>query len=259
MAKVVFRVGCCGFPKSRKAYYERFDVVELQQTFYRLPKLETVERWRKEAPRGFTFTIKAWQVITHPPSSPTWRKAGIEASLKGRLDCYGDLKPTNENLEAWNRVLEVARVLGPTIVVFQTPPSFGYSEENYEHVIEFFGRIKRDGFRIAWEPRGTWLDNLDAVRSICERRDVIHAVDVFKTEPAHVGDVVYIRLHGIGRGYVNYSYKYTQDDLLQLLRYLDRLLETHGGVREVYVLFNNKFMWEDASRFKAILEDHVRH
>ncbi|NIN51751.1 MAG: DUF72 domain-containing protein, partial [Nitrososphaeria archaeon] len=71
------KVGCCGFPGSRKGYFNDFNLVEIQQTFYKMPRLETAQRWRQEAPNEFEFTLKAWQLITHPPTSPTYRKAGI--------------------------------------------------------------------------------------------------------------------------------------------------------------------------------------
>ena len=48
--------------------------VEVQHTFYQPPRVETLAKWRAEAPRGFEFTIKAWQLITHQPSSPTYRR-----------------------------------------------------------------------------------------------------------------------------------------------------------------------------------------
>jgi len=69
--------GCCGFPVGMKKYFENFDVVEVQKTFYKPPSQKTAEKWRKNAPENFEFTIKAWQVITHPPSSPTYRKAEL--------------------------------------------------------------------------------------------------------------------------------------------------------------------------------------
>ncbi len=34
------KVGCCGFPVEKPEYYRRFPVVELQQTFYKLPKVD---------------------------------------------------------------------------------------------------------------------------------------------------------------------------------------------------------------------------
>jgi len=49
-------------------------VVEVQQTFYQIPRIATGKRWREEAPPDFEFTMKAWQLITHEPSSPTYRR-----------------------------------------------------------------------------------------------------------------------------------------------------------------------------------------
>jgi len=53
----LIKAGCCGFAVKggAKTYYKLFDVVELQSTFYRLPKIETAERWRREAPEWFEF------------------------------------------------------------------------------------------------------------------------------------------------------------------------------------------------------------
>ncbi|MHC1610664.1 MAG: DUF72 domain-containing protein [Candidatus Methanospirareceae archaeon] len=39
------------------------------------------ERWRLRAPKEFEFTVKAWQLITHEPTSPTYRKARLGSSL----------------------------------------------------------------------------------------------------------------------------------------------------------------------------------
>jgi uncharacterized protein YecE (DUF72 family) len=70
----MIKVGCCGFPVKRETYYHTFQVAEVQQTFYQPPLLATGKRWREEAPPDFEFTMKAWQLITHEPSSPTYRR-----------------------------------------------------------------------------------------------------------------------------------------------------------------------------------------
>jgi uncharacterized protein YecE (DUF72 family) len=67
-------VGCCGWAVrgGRKAYYREFPGVGVQQTLYKLPKPETIHRWRDEAPSGFVFCMKAWRGVTHLPTSPMW-------------------------------------------------------------------------------------------------------------------------------------------------------------------------------------------
>ena len=46
-------------------YAERFDTVEIDSTFYRIPAARTVEQWRERTPEGFIFTAKMPQTITH--------------------------------------------------------------------------------------------------------------------------------------------------------------------------------------------------
>ncbi len=235
MASII-RVGCCGFPKARQVYYDHFDLVEVQQTFYKLPRVATARRWREEAPPGFTFTLKAWQLITHEPSSPTYRKADltIPAPERGR---YGAFRPTDEVRDAWTRTLELARALGATVVVFQCPARFTPTDEHVANLRAFFEQAQRDGLLFAWEPRGEWPDEL--VRELCRELDLIHCVDPFRGLPVH-GAPAYFRLHGL----TGYRYRYTDDDL-------DRLRAWCQEHPEVYCLFNNVSMWDDALRFKG--------
>ncbi|HET7214353.1 MAG TPA: DUF72 domain-containing protein [Terriglobia bacterium] len=46
-------------------YAERFDTVEIDSTFYRIPAARTVEQWRERTPEGFIFAAKVPQTITH--------------------------------------------------------------------------------------------------------------------------------------------------------------------------------------------------
>ncbi len=59
-------------------------MLELQKTFYRPPRLPTAERWRRETPAEAEFTLKAWQLITHEPSSPTYRRVHCVDPLAAR-------------------------------------------------------------------------------------------------------------------------------------------------------------------------------
>src|SRR5436190_1106257 len=72
--KTRVKIGCCGFRSSRESYYELLQAVEVQHTFYQPPQISTLKKWRKEAPAEFEFTLKAWQLITHQSSSPTYKR-----------------------------------------------------------------------------------------------------------------------------------------------------------------------------------------
>ncbi|WP_434731893.1 DUF72 domain-containing protein [Thermogladius sp. KZ2Tp1] len=247
---MVVKVGCCGFPKARKKYYESLSLVELQNTFYDLPTVEWAENLRSEAPRDFEFTVKAWQAITHPPTSPTWKR--MKKRPRGDLANYGLLKPTKENLEALEETLRVAEALGAKVVVLQTPPSLPFNEESVRWVREFFSKAGEvsQGFVLGWEPRGEWAHSAE-LRRVVEEFGIVHVVDPFRNRPiSERADVVYFRLHGIGPGEVNYRYKYTDSDLEKLKNIVSEYRD-----REVYVLFNNVYMFDDALRFKKVLHE----
>ena len=46
-------------------YAQHFDTVEVNNTFYRLPKREAVANWAAQTPPGFVFTVKASRYLTH--------------------------------------------------------------------------------------------------------------------------------------------------------------------------------------------------
>jgi len=136
---MVIKVGCCGWAVrgGKQAYYKEFSLIELQETFYKLPKVDTVKSWRENAPSNFEFAVKAWQAITHPTTSPTWKKAGVKIPAE-KADKYGNLQPTREVFEAWEQTLEICKALSARICVIQTPPSFNYTDENLRNAKEFF-------------------------------------------------------------------------------------------------------------------------
>src|SRR5262245_36610153 len=52
--------------KQMLSYYaQRFSTVEINNTFYRMPKANVLESWAQQVPEGFRFVLKASQRITH--------------------------------------------------------------------------------------------------------------------------------------------------------------------------------------------------
>ncbi len=247
-------VGCCGFCISREKYFSIFDVVEIQETFYNPPDPEKLKKIASEAPPSFVFAMKAWQAITHPLDSPTWKKAKTMPD-KSLSDRYGFLRPTKEVFDAWEKVVEGAKALNAKVIVIQTPPSFGYNEENFRNAIEFFSSTATHNFLIGWEPRGTWMQHKDKITEIVSRfKNLIHVVDPFKTLPAVDKNTAYFRLHGIGSGEVNYKYRYTNQDLANLLSITKRVVEKS---KEIFVLFNNVYMAQNAQEFKNLVKQFL--
>jgi uncharacterized protein YecE (DUF72 family) len=88
---VSVRVGLCGWTVAQSSYVRRFPVVEVEHTFYEPPADAVLRRWRTQVPVGIEFTIKAWQVVTHESSSPTYRRLKqplLDSARGGRLRAF---------------------------------------------------------------------------------------------------------------------------------------------------------------------------
>jgi len=82
------------------------------------------------------------------------------------------------------------------------------------------------------------------VEEICKNLNLVHVVDPFKNESVY-GVLKYWRLHGIG----SYRYKFGEKDFLLLKEKIEKEKRN-----EIYVMFNNVYMEEDASAFKKIID-----
>jgi uncharacterized protein YecE (DUF72 family) len=113
-------------------YAGEFSAVEINNTFYRMPKQEMLGKWATEVPEGFTFVLKAPQRITH-------QKKLADASDEVR------------------RLYEAAEALGTKLgpVLFQLPP---YLKRDPERLRDFLRILPREG-KIGFEFRHeSWLD-----------------------------------------------------------------------------------------------------
>lgn len=242
-------MGTCGFPRARGEVFRQLDAVEIQETFYNMPPPERARSLRSQAPPGFVFSVKAWQVITHPSTSPTMRR--LRSRPPGDPKRYGLLRPTRENLEAWEAVEGFARSLGAKFIVLQTPPSMPYTREWAAMVRDFFSAVSKRDLQICWEPRGAWASE-QAKKDLCsilEDNGIVHVVDMLRRSPCPQPQApLYTRLHGLGRGEVSYGYKYSVEDLEELLSRI-----RGSGRGEALAMFNNKHMWEDARAFKTMI------
>jgi len=121
-------------PASRmlSAYAAQLPTVEVNNTFYRMPRRAMVAGWRAEAPPGFRFALKAPQRITHK-----LRLVGAEEALGYFLGAAGEL----------------GEALGP--LLFQLPP---FLRKDLPRLRDFLALLPRGG-RIAFEFRHrSWFD-----------------------------------------------------------------------------------------------------
>jgi uncharacterized protein YecE (DUF72 family) len=211
-------------------------LVEVQQTFYDPPALGTVQKWREEAPTGFEFTLKAWQLITHDASSPTYRRLRQPLSEAAARE-VGGFRPTSEVWRAWEKTREIAAALGCRVVLFQCPASFKPTSSNKANLQGFFRRARQTSPDLAfvWEPRGWWPD--EEIAALCQELGLVHGADPFARRTV-TGGWFYFRLHGIG----GYRHQHTAAQLSQLW-------EMTRPYRGGFCLFNNLSMRQDAASF----------
>ena len=220
------------------SYVRRFPLVEVQHTFYEPPSDALLSRWRANAPPGFEFTMKAWQLVTHEFASPTYRrvKRPLPEDHRGQVGAFRSTPPV---LRAWDRTLECARVLRATAVLLQCPKSFGPTEQNVARMRTFLTTVERPAGRLLWEPRGEWPASL--VTEVCRDLQLVHVVDPMQTETV-TPEQTYYRLHGTtGARHVHSTEE------------LRRLRDLVADRPAPYVLFNNLPRVGDAERFLDLL------
>jgi len=258
---VNIKIGTCGYgyykPSNNwkehyknklQAFSHDFNLVELNKTFYNLPMVKTVKRWRKEVKHDFEFTLKAWQAITHPTKSPTWKNK--EKLSDAQLNQFGYFNPKEEVFNAWENILKRVEGLQAKVVVFQTPKSFDYSTDHKENMYTFFEKIRRKDMHLAWEPRGNWNEHRSEIKTICDDLNLIHVVDIMRRAPVSTQSTSYIRLHGLNENEYDYNYEYSHQEIKKLAHKLKELEETFD---EIYCLFNNFEMFKNAHQLRKII------
>jgi uncharacterized protein YecE (DUF72 family) len=239
----VARVGCSGWsyrdwrgvvypadaPTRRwfSLYAERFDTVELNASFYRLPDAATVEAWAAQAPPGFLFSVKVGQFGSH-----RMKLRDAASWLPNHLD----------------RMCRLGDHLGPNLV--QLPPRW---RRNVERLDEFLTVAPRSQ-RWAVELRDpSWVH--DDVFATLERHGAALCLhDLLPEQPQLcTTDWTYLRFHGPRAVDDRYQGRYTGR---RLWRVAERLAGWLGEGTDVYAYFNNDFEGH-AVRDAAWLRDRL--
>ena len=208
-------------------YASRLDTVEINNSFYRLPERATFEAWRKRAPNGFEFAVKASRFLTHMKK----------------------LKDPEEPLERlFSRMRGLGSRLGP--VLYQLPPGWKVNVERFRHFLD----VLPDDARHVVEFRDpSWYD-----REVCrlmEERGValcLHDMKGSATKRERVGPFVYVRFHGTTS---KYGGGYSEDCLRG---WADWLNAQRDQGCDVYAYFNNDaggHAPRDAMTLRRVLED----
>jgi uncharacterized protein YecE (DUF72 family) len=196
-------------PSKMLDYYVRhFDSVEINNSFYRLPKPGMFAAWRQATPAGFLFAVKASRFVTH------------NKKLKDPENALNNLLP---------RAAELGDRLGP--ILFQLPPRWRCNADRLAEMLAILPRELKYAFEFR-EP--SWL--CEDIFQILRRYNA--AFCIFELAGYHApleltADWTYVRLHGPGGKYQgSYSDRKLGD-------WAGRIAEWSRALRHIYVYFDN--------------------
>jgi len=214
--------------KDKLKYFSKyFKTVEINYSFYHLPRPSTYQNWYNQTPEDFIFAVKASRFITHIK-----RLQGVK--------------------EAWKTFLENAlylkEKLGP--ILFQFPPSFRANEIKIKRLEDFLKLITKNKLQYAFEFRHkSWCD-----KKVYNLLKKYKAAWVIADSPSYpkseevTTDFIYVRMHG---SKVLFSSKYTKKKLQVLSEKIKKYLKQ--GLN-VYVYFNNDAMGYAIENAKELLK-----
>jgi uncharacterized protein YecE (DUF72 family) len=200
--------------KTRLQYYASlYTSLEVNQTFYKMPRESTIARWASEVPEGFRFSVKLPKSITHA-KGVLFDKKHVTGFMQ-TVGAFGDKKgclliqfPAGTRPDAAKRLTQLLKLIANL----------------------------NDGWSLAVEFRhSSWYT--DAVYRLLEKFNaslVIHDIPASMTPadlPASAHS--YYRFHGVGG-----NYRGTYDEAL-LRSYAIRIRHDESRGKTVYAYFNN--------------------
>jgi uncharacterized protein YecE (DUF72 family) len=249
-----------GLPaRERLAFYaERFEVVEVNATWYAVPEPATVARWVDETPDGFTFDVKLHRLLSrhaaHPDDLPRDLRKGLDVTPRGRvvLDARLERAVADRTLEGLEPLAAAGR-LGALLL--QLSPSFKPGAHRLDELDGLLERLAPHPVAVELRHRG-WLDEDRREETLGwyeERGAAWVGVDAPEgkaptllpsLDAATRPDLAYLRAHGrnakgwmTGRSVAErFAHRYDDKQLEELTGRAERLA---AEVPVVHLQFNN--------------------
>lgn len=188
-------------------YASQFTTYELNGTFYKFPTVKSLTTWYKKVPEGYLFSVKAPKLITH---------------LKRFADCEREI---NDFYTACHDGLADKMAC----VLFQLPPSFSYTEERLQLVINSLNPEFKNV--VEFRNESWWQQEVfDALQA---HNITFCSVDYPKLPNRIIitNDLAYYRFHGSPKLF--YS-QYTEQQLQEVYKAI-----ITSNAKEAYIYFNN--------------------
>jgi uncharacterized protein YecE (DUF72 family) len=259
LSKYFYPSGVKGAEERLRYYTERFDVVEANSTYYRLPDEHMVRLWHERTPEGFVMHVKAFGVMTRHPVKveqlPTDLREAAPLDSRGRVE-----RPSREfRAEVFRRFHEAlsplreAGKLGG--ILMQLAPYVVFKPASLEYLEWAREQLGGDGMLVEFR-HASWLDEENRAETLAflERNHMTYViVDAPRMEARNVSPTVvattsptaYVRFHGrnastwnkrTGSAAERFDHLYSEDELGE---WVSPLAELSGQAENVYAMFNN--------------------
>ena len=213
-------------------YASKFNTVEIDSTFYHIPKEDTVKRWYKVTPDKFLFTAKFPQTVTH------------EGSLNSRIDNARKFIDVIKNLNS---------KLG--VLLLQFPYSF--RPDNKQLLFELIEAIPKD-CRISVELRNKkWLE-IDELFDLLKKENISFCFIDHPWMPKtfiKTADFIYIRFLG-DRKKIENDFSYIRFDRTKELQYWQNIIEeVISEGKDCFGYFNNHYSGHAPTTAMKLLQE----
>ena len=143
-----------------RAYAKIYDFVEVNSSFYVIPDMKRVKRWRGMVPHTFKFTVRCHRSISHK-----FKFAVLE-----------------QPLQIFERMIEICNTLKAEILHVLFPKTLQPTSQLANSLRNFIESAKTNGVRLAVEFRGNNVQFDKAFIKLMEDYNMIHSVDLSKDE-----------------------------------------------------------------------------
>ena len=263
-SKLFYPIAVTSAEERLNFYATQFTLVEVDSTYYGMPKPENSERWVARTPPGFLFDVKSFSLFTNHPTKAMALPKDIRDALPDALrekNIYLEQMPPELVDESWDRfraALEPLRAgarLGA--VFFQFPRWFLPSSRSLSYIEQVQERMF--GFQMAVEFRKPeWLDarHREGTLDFLRTRDIPYvAVDAPQGHDTSMpavhdvtsGKLAVVRFHGRNhanwdlRGAppnVRFRYDYPEAELAE---WVPRIKEMERSAEQVHAIMNNNY------------------
>jgi uncharacterized protein YecE (DUF72 family) len=248
-----------GAEERLRYYAERFDTVEVNSTYYRLPDREMVQHWADRTPDGFVMHVKAFGVMTRHPVKveqlPPDLRDEAPRDDRGRVD-----RPPREfRAEVFRRFHDALEPLRETRklggILMQFPPYVVPKAASLDYLEWANEQLGGDETLVEFRHE-SWLDDEHRAQTLAflEQHHMTYVIvdaprtggrNVLPTVVATTSPTAYVRFHGrnastwnkrTGSAAERFDHLYTDDELRE---WVNPLSELAGRSDTVYAMFNN--------------------